>query len=83
MVVAADAVNLRRDERMLSAAWDSGATHELLLTKIDLDPDFEAVAEQVRSRAPGVDLVEVGSLTGVGVEAVRGALRGARTGVLL
>ena len=83
VVVAADAVNLRRVERMLSAAWDSSATPVLLLTKIDLDPDFEAVADQVRSRAPGVDLVEVASVTGVGVEAVRGMLQGARTGVLL
>ncbi|HEV1997189.1 MAG TPA: ribosome small subunit-dependent GTPase A, partial [Candidatus Dormibacteraeota bacterium] len=83
VVVAADAVNVRRVERMLSAAWDSGATPVVLLTKVDLNPRSGAVAEDLRTRAPGVEVTEVAAVTGAGVEAVRDMLQGARTGVLL
>lgn len=83
VVVAADAVNVRRVERMLSAAWDSGATPVVLLTKVDLNPRSRAVAEELRTRAPGVEVTEVAAVTGTGVEAVRDMLHGARTGVLL
>lgn len=83
VVAAADALNVRRVERMLSAAWDSGATPVVLLTKVDLNPQFEAVAQDLRLHAPGVEVLEVATVTGQGVEAVREMLQEARTGVLL
>ncbi|MGI8608774.1 MAG: ribosome small subunit-dependent GTPase A [Candidatus Dormibacteria bacterium] len=83
IVMAADAVNARRVERMLSAAWESGATPVLLLTKIDLNPASGEVATELRALAPGVDLLPVATFAGTGVEAVGDLLTGARTGVLL
>lgn len=49
--------NLRRMERYLSVAWDSGATPIILLTKGDLCDAFEERIMEVESIAPGVDVL--------------------------
>ncbi|MGA8115502.1 MAG: ribosome small subunit-dependent GTPase A [Actinocatenispora sp.] len=43
-----------RIERLLALVWESGATPVLVLTKADLVPDPEALAEQLAVVAPGV-----------------------------
>lgn len=48
--------NLRRIERYLSIAWDSGAKPVVLLNKADLCPDFEERRNEVESISPGVDI---------------------------
>ncbi|MNO51498.1 putative ribosome biogenesis GTPase RsgA [compost metagenome] len=49
--------NLRRLERYLSIAWDSGATPVVVLTKADLCEDVQARINEVSSVAIGADVV--------------------------
>lgn len=49
--------NLSRLERILSAAWSSGATPVVVLTKSDLCEDLPAVLSEVISAAPGAEVV--------------------------
>lgn len=51
--------NLRRAERYLSLAWDSGAVLVLLLTKADLCGDVAEKRRAVSAVAPGVDVLAV------------------------
>jgi ribosome biogenesis GTPase / thiamine phosphate phosphatase len=61
--------NIRRLERYLTTAWDSGATPVVVLTKLDLcrDPALVLEAEAV---AMGVPVVAVSSVTGDGLDAL-------------
>ncbi|HKV29927.1 MAG TPA: ribosome small subunit-dependent GTPase A [Candidatus Dormibacteraeota bacterium] len=74
--------NLRRIERLLTVAYQSGAAPVIVLTKVDLNnPDpFEAELETI---AAGVPVVAVSGLTGAGIEAVRGYLSPGKTAVLV
>ena len=56
--------NLRRLERYLSIAYDSGAEPVVVLTKADLCPDPEDKLAQVRTATPGAEILTVSSLTG-------------------
>ena len=49
--------NLRRLERYLSVAWDSGASPAVLLTKADLCDDLPAKLALVEGVAAGVDII--------------------------
>lgn len=49
--------NLRRLERYLALAWDSGASPVIVLTKADLCPDPAHFIRQVQSVAFGVDIL--------------------------
>ena len=49
--------NLRRMERYLSIAWDSGAVPVIVLTKADLCDDLEKKQAKVSSIAIGVDML--------------------------
>ncbi|MBW4080374.1 ribosome small subunit-dependent GTPase A [Paenibacillus sp. S150] len=61
-----DDFNVRRMERYLIMAWNSGANPAILLTKADLCPDAEGkIAEMVRV-APGVPVHAVSALLGDG-----------------
>lgn len=55
--------NLRRLERYLSIAWDSGAQPVVVLTKSDLSEDIEQQREQVESIAIGADVLITSGLT--------------------
>ena len=46
-------------ERLVALAWDSGATPVVVLTKTDLVADAEAIADDLRASAPGVDVIGV------------------------
>jgi ribosome biogenesis GTPase len=61
---------LRRLERLLALAWESGATPVVVLTKADACADPEGAVETVRPYAPGADVVAVSAATGE-VEALR------------
>ena len=69
--------------RPLAVAWSSGATPVVVLTKADLCEDVEAVVEQVREEALGVNVVAVSSVTGEGLDAVRDLLPAGRTGAMV
>jgi ribosome biogenesis GTPase len=78
-----DDVNLRRSERYLTLAWESGATPIVVLTKSDLvdDPTSHVIA--VQSVAPGVDVFAVSTVTGLGVAELDARLSPGITAVLL
>jgi ribosome biogenesis GTPase len=63
--------NLRRIERELALAWESGAVPVVVLTKADLTIEAESRAAGVGEVALGVDVVVTSSATGVGIDAVR------------
>ena len=52
--------NLRRLERYLAIAWESGAMPVVLLTKADLCDRVEERIAQVRATAPGVQVLCLG-----------------------
>jgi ribosome biogenesis GTPase / thiamine phosphate phosphatase len=66
MVVAALSapVNVRRVERLLTLAWESGAEPVVVLTKADLHPDPAAAVEELAPHAPGVPVLAVSAATG-------------------
>ena len=84
VVAALDpSVNLRRLERTLAMAWESGATPVVVLTKPDRCRDIAKETAAVRATAVGVDVALVSGLTGDGVDGVRSHLDGNRTAVLI
>lgn len=74
---------LGRVERLLSLAWDSGASPLVVLTKCDLVGDAEYVAEDVRCVSPGVEVVCTSTVRGVGLGRLRELAAGGRTLALL
>ena len=75
--------NLRRIERYLAAAWESGAVPEIVLTKADLAPEADHAAAEVGSIAMGVTLHLVSIELADSVHRLRAHLRPGRTVVLL
>ena len=55
---------LRRLERLLTLAWESGATPVVVLTKADLCDDLEGALREVEPYAPGCAVVTVSAATG-------------------
>ena len=76
-------LNPRRIERYLVAAWDSGATPVVVLTKSDLCADIDAAVDSIRDVASGAPIEVVSSVTGDGLEALRKWLEPRRTVVLI
>jgi ribosome biogenesis GTPase len=79
-------LNVRRVERFLTAAWESGARPVVVLTKVDLarDPVEVAVAEaQLEEVAAGVPVVATSAISGEGLDAVRAFLGPGRTVALV
>lgn len=54
--------NIRRIERYLAAAYDSGASPVIVLTKADLCDDVEIKISEIQSVAFGVDVLAVSSI---------------------
>jgi len=73
--------NLRRLERELVTAWDSGAQPVVVLNKADLcdEADAERWREEVVAVALGVDVHVVSGMTGEGVEQLAAYARGHKT----
>ncbi len=71
--------NVRRLERYLTVAWESGAVPVVLLSKADLADDIETFRLSAESIAPGVEVIAVSIVTGEGIEAVRAHLGLGRT----
>ena len=83
VVGLATPLNLRRIERFLALAWESGAQPVVLLTKADLCDDVDATLRSVTAVAPGAPVHAVSSVTGDGLDEVRGYLTPGSTVVLL
>jgi len=75
--------SVRRLERYLVTAWESGAEPVVVLNKCDLDDDVEARIREAEAVAFGVPVHPASAVTGDGVETLRGHLGRGRTGALL
>ena len=75
--------NVRRLERELALAWESGAMPVVVLNKADRSQDPTAALDTVRAVAIGVDILLTSAETGEGVEQLRSYTAGHRTIVLI
>ena len=71
--------NLRRLERYLAVAWESGAAPVVLLSKSDLTDDAAGYLLAAAATAPGVEVIAVSAVTGEGLDLVRTHLGAGRT----
>lgn len=78
-----DDLNLRRIERYLLLAWESGANPIIVLTKADLCPDVLEKVQVVESVALGVPIVVISTVAGTGFEELEVHLRPGKTIALL
>lgn len=76
-------LNSRRLERYLALVWESGATPEVILTKVDLAEDLEATVAQVRTTAMGASIRLVSSADPESVQELRNTLASGCTVSLL
>jgi ribosome biogenesis GTPase len=72
-------LNVRRLERYVTAAWESGAEPVVLLSKADLGGDVDGVLLAVGRVAAGAKVVIVSSFDGRGVDEVRAQIEAGRT----
>jgi ribosome biogenesis GTPase len=75
--------NLRRIERYLVLAWESGANPVIILTKADLCQDLEAKIREVDSVALGVPVYAISAAQKEGIEELAPYLREGQTVALL
>ena len=78
-----DNFNIRRIERYLSLAWESGAIPVIVLTKRDLVEDYRTYVDEVESVAIGVDVHAVSCKTGEGLEDLNKYFKAGKTIVFL
>ncbi len=76
-------LNLRRLERYLAMAWESGAQPVIVLTKTDLSDDVAAQMLLVEAVAYGVPVHPISSISGDGLELVQSYLTPGTTVALL
>ncbi len=75
--------NLRRLERLLVTAWESGARPIAVLNKADLSGEVEDRRQAVSAAAPGVDVVVTSCVSDRGIEALETLLVPAETVALI
>lgn len=75
--------NLRRLERYLSIAWNSGAEPVVVLTKADLCDDLDRKLIEVSSVAAGVDILVINAMDQAGYEPVCPYLKEGKTIALI
>ena len=78
-----DDFSLRRLERYITTAWDSGAAPVIVLTKADLCADVGEAVLSVETVAIGVPVVPLSNVTGKGLDGLAPHLAPGRTVVLL
>ena len=74
---------LRRIERYLTLAWESGAEPAIVLNKADLCPEAEARCADVEAVAMGVPIHVISATSGDGIDVLRQYLQPGRTVTLL
>jgi ribosome biogenesis GTPase len=75
--------NMRRLERYLTAAWESGARPVIVLTKSDLADDLGARVDEAEAIGFGVSVHAVSNVTGEGLDELEAELAPGRTVALL
>ena len=66
--------NVRRLERYALAAFDTGATPLVVLTKVDQSDTVDSLVHDVTMTVPGIDVYPVSSLTGSGISTLRSVI---------
>lgn len=72
--------NLRRLERYIVLAWDSGAAPVIVLTKSDLCSDFEERLVELEEVSMGADIIITSSFLSEGINKVKEYLKDNKTG---
>jgi ribosome biogenesis GTPase len=75
--------NLRRIERYVTIAWDSGATPVIVLNKADLCDDVDSIVEEVEATISGVSTLAVSAEKKEGLDPLREYLAPGKTVALL
>jgi ribosome biogenesis GTPase len=75
--------NLRRIERGLVLAWESGAAPAIVLNKADLCADVEAAVAAAQSVAPGVPVIAASGLSRDGIAGISRLMQPGRTAALI
>jgi len=75
--------NMRRLERYMSIAWDSGADPVVVLNKADLCNDLDARVAEATEIAKGAPVVPTAALSGEGVDVLLGFLNPGKTAALI
>lgn len=75
--------NLRRMERYLTLAWQSGALPVIVLTKADLVENFHQQMQDIASIATGAEIVIVSAKSGLGLHTLEPYLQPRKTIVFL
>ncbi len=78
-----DDYNLRRLERYLSIAWDSGAVPVIVLTKSDLCKDIEIRLDEISSIAIGVEVLVTTSTSDEGCQSLKRFLSSGKTAAFI
>lgn len=76
-------LNPRRIERLLAAAWQSGARPVVVLTKSDLCPDPQGQAAEIAALAAGCPVLVVSARQGLGLDALLAQVAPGETCVLI
>lgn len=71
--------NLRRLERYIGVAWDSGATPVVVLTKSDICHNLDHMISQLEAVALSVDIIVTSSMTEDGFEEVKKHISNGKT----
>ena len=75
--------NIKRIERYIACAWQSGGTPVIILTKCDLCSDYSEMIEKLNEIAFGIDIFAVSSYTGYGIDKLKKYIKRNKTLVLL
>ena len=78
-----DNFNIRRIERYLILAWESGAIPVIVLTKCDLVDDVESYISEIESVAIGVDVYAISCKAKIGLEKLQKYFKKGNTLVFL
>lgn len=75
--------NLKRMERYITLAWQSGAMPVIILTKADLVDDFAGQIQAVEKIASGIPIYAISAVSGAGLDALADYLKPHKTIVFL
>ncbi len=75
--------SVRRVERYVTLAWDSGATPVVLLNKTDVCEDTQQRCADIAAAVPGVDVVALSATRAEGIDVVETYLQRGVTGAFL
>jgi ribosome biogenesis GTPase len=76
-------LNVRRLERELVVAWESGARPIVILSKADVGEDTDYQRKLAEDSAPDVEIIVESAVTGLGLEEVRASVPVGTTAALL